>query len=987
MGKGAPVPFPSGRQDRYDLRRFDAWVIRTAQMRAPSLRTVWVGAFAGVALIVACLSGCASCGPESVPCPQNPCDPGEVCEDGECVRQSECPGGCAQGQICSDGECVWGEGQCEEAGASCDPNGPTNVGFVCVPWTGDPRDATCASVCGGDQSCASGSACVLLRSAQTRECGSDSDCSTDQICNDGICQFAACRPSECDGFLEGDDECRELYGDRDEQYPDGAKCYPVQNEANFCLPAGRKERGDSCTPIETAVQTDSYTETCGRGLACVDGTCVKACTEDGDCSDAESCLGVESETVRSGVGRCADGCEPFTEEACDAGETCKPVAAGGGRCIEAGDREAFAECAPGERQCEEGTVCVVYQEGSLQSPRETIARCHPLCDISAGERGEDGTLGSDAQEKRDATCPQPDPAPASLRVAHAAEGAGPLDVYRSGKNDPLTSGLAAGSVSSAASGDAYFRFEAGAYDISALEEGAPRTDLPLAETMLRLGPGESRVLAAAAPGPNTGGDLQWAALSAPESASFASGSTGLRVAHTIADAGRLDVVAVPAGGALDDSGNRIELAADLEFGRAGETVELETGSYNLYAFPAGADRSNPSNADVSHEDVDLQRRSTLFLHGTLAPADNYPTQPAHLIEAAAKPRPVADQPPTRCIEDDSGAFGYCQQTCPQGPSDYGRGICRGDQMGCQPVYRADRQRREHLCAPVGDGEVGDPCNPSADYGECREGNYCLEYGNTREGFSSGDPRGLCRSLCATGDPPSSALECAEGESCQRLSYQREIGVGQCGIPCSPDEDYSDAMSCPEGLRSCTPIASLQGNLSGQGDPPVVRDEQPYCSASGDLEPGTSCGAQNCRPRAECMYPRSRQSSLVDTLLSPYVGGSGQTPRCRLRCDPFDGDDSAATCDSGETCLFNYPWSAEVGHCAEIESDRDPGSSCENPGLSCGEDSICVDREGESVCMRFCDYEGPSPDGELRQGTCPSGFQCHPFTRDIGVCRR
>jgi hypothetical protein len=828
---------------------------------------------------------------------------------------------------------------------------------------------------------------VLLRPAQSRECSSDSDCATDQICNDGVCRFAVCRPSECDGFLEGDDECRELYGDRERRYPDGAKCYPVQNDANFCLPAGRRERGDSCTTIETAVRTDDYTGTCGRGLACVDGTCVKACTDEADCSGEESCLGTDSETVRPGIGRCAEGCEPFTEEACASGETCKPVTEGGGRCIEAGDGEAFSECVPGKRQCEEGTVCVVYQQGGLDSPRETIARCHPLCDISKGERGEDGTLGSDVQAERDATCPQPEPAPASLRVAHAAEGVGALDVYRSGSEQPLASGLTSGSASSGSSGEAYVTIEAGEYDVFALEEGAPRTDLPLAETTLRLGPGDSRVLAAAAPGPNTDGDLQWTALSASGAASFASGSTGLRVAHIISDGGRLDVVAVSAGVGVDDAGNRTELAADLAFGRAGETLELEVGAYDIYAFPAGADRSDPSEAEVVYEDVDLQRRSTLFLHGTFAPADGYPTQPALRIDAAEKPRPVADQPPTRCIEDDSGAFGYCQQQCPRGSEDYGRGICRGDRMGCKPVFRSDRQRREHLCAPIGDGEVGDPCNSAAEYGECAEGNYCLEYGNTREGYSSGGPRGLCHSLCATGETASETLDCAEGESCEPLSYRREIGVGRCGVPCSPDEHYADEMSCPVGLRSCTPVASLQGNLSGQGDPPVVRGEQPYCAASGDLEPGASCSAQNCRPRAECMYPRSRQSSLVDTLLSPYVGGTGQTPTCRLRCDPFDGADSAVTCDDGQTCLFNYPWSAEVGHCAEIESDRDPGSSCQNPGLSCGEDSICVDRDGESVCMRFCNYEGPDADGELRQGTCPSGYQCHPFTRDIGVCRR
>jgi len=945
------------------------WGVRAA--------TAWV-------FVAAVLAGC---NPDGLPCPENPCGPGRVCEDGTCVAQGDCPGGCPESQICSDGECIFGEGQCEEVGASCDPNAPTKGGFLCVPWTGDPDEATCAEVCGGGSSCASGSACVLLGSVGERSCSGEAECGSEQTCDDGSCRFAACRPSECSGFFVGDGDCRERYGESSRRFPNGPKCYPLQNGANFCLPAGTRSRGESCTSIRTAVQNGRYGETCAQGLACEDGVCVRACEGESDCSGGESCIGVEESTVREGIGRCADGCDPFTDGACGEGETCKPVGDGVGECIESGERPAYSECSPGAGQCEEGTVCVVYEEGGIETGGEPVARCHPLCDLSAGEREEDGSLGDEAQARRDATCPQPEPAPASVRFVHTAAGAGPVDLYRSGRSDPLATGLASGAASSGEGGEPYFSLEAGSYDFSVLPEGAPRTDFPLGERTERLGPGEARLLVVAAPGGRSESELQLVSVPPADPASPGEGTVGLRVVHAVSDAAALDVVAVPQGADLAQEGRRRDLASGLAFAEAGEPAGLEVGTYDVYAFPTGANTEEAVNADIVHQGVRIETRSTLFLHGTLDPGDVYPTDPAAVLATVPPPSGEPERPPTRCIESDDGSFGYCQQRCTRGAADYGSGICRGAAMGCVPVRRSDRQRTEHLCAPVGGGEVGDPCRPSAQFAQCEEGNYCLEYGNTRSGYSSGDPRGLCTSLCSTEGDPSEILGCRDRELCQPLGGRRELGVGECGIPCSPDDGYSDAEACPRGLRSCTPSASLEGSLSGRGDPPRVRPEQSFCSVSGDLEPGEPCAAQNCRPSAECLFSRSRQTSLVETILSPYIGTSGQSPRCRPRCDPFDGDDSAIACGDGETCLMNFPWSAEVGHCAEIESDRDPGSPCDAPGLACGEDSICVDRGDEAICTRFCDYEGPTAAGGLGRSTCPSGFTCEPFTRDIGVCRR
>jgi hypothetical protein len=90
---------------------------------------------------------------------------------------------------------------------------------------------------------------------------------------------------------------------------------------------------------------------------------------------------------------------------------------------------------------------------------------------------------------------------------------------------------------------------------------------------------------------------------------------------------------------------------------------------------------------------------------------------------------------------------------------------------------------------------------------------------------------------------------------------------------------------------------------------------------------------------------------------------------------------------GETCLFNFPWSAEVGHCAPIVEDlRAAGRMHASGRVVRRQDSICaVERRGQHVCLRFCDYVGDAGDGTLAQSTCPNGLECSAFVADIGVC--
>ncbi len=950
-------------------------------------RAVWNSMAAVVLVAVAGLAGCGGGGS----CPETPCDVGEVCRLGECVRPGQCPGGCNGNEVCRNGICVSGEGQCESAGDSCDVRSRPGDGFLCVPWDGDRSNAQCAEICSDDGTCSEGAACVLTQSLSDSACSSSSDCPDDKTCSEGRCRYAVCRPSECAGFLEGDEACQQKYGDDQERYPNGAKCYEVRNETNFCLPAGTRDRGEQCTGYREAVQQGTYTDTCARGLACESGTCVEACAGNDVCGEGEECVGIEGETVRPGVGQCASTCTPFAEgdDGCGEGEMCRPVDGDRGQCVSVGDKEAFASCQPGAGECREGLACIEHQEAQPRLGLAQVARCHPICNTSLGETDEEGELPDDAQERRDATCPQPETAEASYRVAHVAEGAGAVDVYGAGSDDsPIAAGLEAGTISTK-DGGAYATVEVGQYDFSALPEGAPSTDLPLVEWTERLAAGQGRVFVLAAPGPDSDRDLRVVPLPAPESVEMSEGEVAVRVAHTMADRQAVDVVALPAGTTPGDGADEIVLADGLARDAATKPTSVASGSYDVHVYPEGTDRGGVEGM-LSYEDVELSEFVTLHLRGTYRTDDAYPTHPITVLSSEPKPVTTPDKPPMTCVEPEDEAFGYCQQTCPAGPADYGTGICEGDSMGCKPTRNQNTLAWEHRCSPVGDREAGETCTPFAEVSECAEGNYCLEYGNTREGFRQGGDRGVCHSLCRTGDGEASGsgaeLSCGSGESCKQLSYLSDFGVGQCGVACEPNDRFTDE-SCPDGLKSCKPVHSLQQDVEGDGNQPIVRREQSFCSASGNVEPGQTCRAQDCRPRGECMYRRSEQSNFINSLVSPYVGGSGGTPMCRLRCDPFDGDDSTATCGSDETCLFNYPWNAEVGHCAGLASNKAPGESCDNPGLACGEDSICVQQEGQSTCVRFCDYEGPDVQGEPQQSTCPEGYLCQPFARDIGRCER
>lgn len=251
-------------------------------------------------------------------------------------------------------------------------------------------------------------------------------------------------------------------------------------------------------------------------------------------------------------------------------------------------------------------------------------------------------------------------------------------------------------------------------------------------------------------------------------------------------------------------------------------------------------------------------------------------------------------------------------------------------------------------------------------------------------MSAGTERGVCARLCGTDEETRGELVCEEGQVCQPIDAT-SLDVGRCGQSCTPDGSYSDA-TCPEGLRNCKPSAVLEEDTAGAGDSaPVVVELDAVCSASGVIQEGDACPGVDCAPGAECIFPRSAQEDLVSTLLSPYFGGAGLSPTCRAYCDPFDAQRATRRCGVGETCLVNFPWSADVGHCAAVVEDVQPFQACSRPGESCGEDSVCVIDGGAPFCLRLCEYTGGRSSMVFDQSTCPAGLQCGPLVNDVGFC--
>ncbi|WP_168210417.1 DUF4397 domain-containing protein [Persicimonas caeni] len=902
--------------------------------------------------------------------------PVTYCAPGDPNCEAGCVGGCGAGEYCANGQCVSIELQCNQAGEECNPRAQSSDGFLCIDWDGQGvREAMCSQMCSPDATCPAGSSCFVLSSNFDTPCQSASDCREDMLCIQGTCRYTACQPSECTGFLSGQQACAQKYADHP-NFADGAKCYEFENQSNYCFPAGQRQLGEACVDINTALQQQEFTATCAAGLGCVSGTCRTPCESDEDCDGEDTCTLSAATNLGTGVGFCANTCTPFEEGACGPGKMCQPVGPDEGHCVPTGTKPAFSQCVPGENECEMGTLCVEYDTPGGQ----TEARCHPICDLTAAPPGADGTVSDSAQAARDATCPQPPAALASVRLVHLSELAGPVDVYVAGEDDVLVEGLDFGGVHPAPSSASWLEMEPGRYRLTAVPAGAPRTDRPLVDVTVDLASGVGEEIYIAPPAPTSSDDAQSVVIEA-HGADVRTSQTELRVVHLLSDTDAVDVVVVDAADDAAELSNQIVLAEDLAFGQGGALVSVPAEELRVLVFASGADRTDTSAALVNAT-ITASADSTAVLRGTLDPDDFYDASQPTVLELGDAPDAAPRGTQFSCTALDNGAYGFCQQVCSGGASDFGTGACEGDAMGCTPTQYPARAEWLTLCAPVGDGGSGTSCDPQRPNGQCQEGLFCMPYGTGVEPSDDG-LLGRCTPLCEVDGSGTSALGCEEGQSCKPVAYDGSYDIGQCGWSCDAGADYADDR-CPAGLKSCKPTASLREDASGQ-TAPVVQDEQPFCSASGPVAAGETCGGRDCVAGTECIYPRSEQTDLVSTLLPQYFGASGLVPTCTPQCDPFDADSSEITCASGETCLPNYPWSAEVGHCAPIDTWVAPNQPCDNPGLACGEDSICVIYQGGQDCLRFCDYEGADAQGAYAQSTCPPGLVCEPFVADIGVC--
>jgi hypothetical protein len=935
----------------------------------------WLGLLGTGLMLAMFVSGCSGCD-ESSRCPDVPCEEGQICFQGYCLDPDEgCTPACGSGQTCVNGVCVGAMGQCSVAGQSCDPRRVAGQDYLCIDWGGaDGQGARCTTSC-VTAGCEEGSLCFLLSWGPAPSCATDSQCRAGEVCSGGNCYTAACRPSECAGTGLGDARC-DAHHQGQAGFEAGAKCHEVGNGASYCFPAGRGGENDSCMDFVTAYNAGQLDRTCMSGLMCVAGECRRGCTETSDCRGDEACIGGGPTTM----GFCGPSCTPFESGSCGPGQTCFPVTPSEGYCRPAGERDVFERCEPGAGQCADGLICVTYQA----TPGQEEARCQHMCNVAVAPAGADGRVSPAAQTLRDQSCPQPAERPVYASFVHLARSAGPVDFYIDGRLvDDQPARFEARVAPGGASPDHGFgEIDPGTRRLAVRTAGAPTTDAPLAEAVVVTSRGEHYLWVLV---PVPGGTAEAVELVSYDVTELAARALqGASFVHAIPDLAAVDLFALSAGTAWSREA-ATALALDLGPGQASAfSIGLEA-PMDIYVFAVSEPEPSPDTARLIFRDVATIGEPTFWmLRGTLDPDDLNDTAALTALPAEFPASAADDEAVFTCIDSGNGIYGHCQQRC-VGPSAYGSGLCRGESMGCAPIWRNELLEWQHGCVPVGPAASGVPCDPRATYGQCGEGLYCLEYGNAAPHYTATGLRGLCTPLCSDADAGSDVLVCDDGQICGPWSYTESFDVGRCGYPCDPGTGYAD-VSCPSGLQSCLPVSTLEDDPVAPGlAPPIVVVQEPLCSSSGSLAAGQGCAGLDCEAGTECLFPRSRQSDFVSTVLSQYFGGAGLRPVCTPQCDPFGTGRAAHRCQDGETCLFNYPLSADVGHCAPIVEERPILGACERPGESCGEDAICVINGGQNICFRFCQYLGAGSQGGFGRSSCPSGYQCAPFVQDIGYC--
>ncbi len=344
------------------------------------------------------------------------CDAGLTCDGGVCtgcLSNSDCD----SGEICRIGRCAPQTVQCGEVGLECDPDLPIADGYVCAQFFGD-EGTFCY------ESCRSEDVCAL--SAEPDGAGGFTDvaglayfesisCPQGSICDTDDEGREACRRSECENPVIGQETCDAIAEANPSRFPNGANCNPrvvedivsvsrgavfgtILSEDNgfFCQAAGTLQRGDAGC-LQQAGGLGQVAPRCAPGLTCmtdiglfdlrqdgVEGVCEQPCTNDAQCDtdNGESCIGLDSTREFNSVGVCGHRCEPFVSEddACPTGKKCFAVTSEDGYCTDLlgapGTSEVYGEC-QSDQSCPNGTVCLNFGLG---------ARCTPQCDPTASNQ-------------------------------------------------------------------------------------------------------------------------------------------------------------------------------------------------------------------------------------------------------------------------------------------------------------------------------------------------------------------------------------------------------------------------------------------------------------------------------------------------------------------------------------------------------------------------------------------------------------------------
>jgi len=254
------------------------------------------GAGEDCTVIGSCSSGCTPdcgirvCGPDPV-C-QVSC--GDCPENSSCTTEGQCISGCVAD--CSVRECG-PDPNCDVYCGYCGPDEICNGSGLCEQCIPDCENKTC-----GDNGCngVCGTCCDFGFCNDMNKCECEFFECNGVCCDDtDICYQDACCAIDCDNKECGDDGCGNVCG----TCSDNASC----NQDGICecdyLTCGSKccSMGQVCYPQDSCCTPDCLNRECGDNgcgdvcgtclgnAECIDGTCIKECSNSYDCA-APECL-------------------------------------------------------------------------------------------------------------------------------------------------------------------------------------------------------------------------------------------------------------------------------------------------------------------------------------------------------------------------------------------------------------------------------------------------------------------------------------------------------------------------------------------------------------------------------------------------------------------------------------------------------------------------------------------------------------------------